>query len=210
VRLRLLAERGEERWSVKEMRAVLIVGGVSLDGLSDDSSDELPQKLRRMTKALARAATAQWEEEEIAAVTAREDDSDDGEDGDSAFGSRQSDDPSHRATGGGAASSGDGAAGAGAAGTRNTSALLRARRAMGKASRAVYIDNVCRALRPSPTKPSKGSTRNQSALARARSQMYGARSRRGDGSPMACSPLAAVRVAAITTTPAHASSGGAT
>ena len=60
VRLRILFEREEVAWGIKEMKAVLVAGGMSLDGT------EAKAELQRLTKALARAAKAQWDAEEAA------------------------------------------------------------------------------------------------------------------------------------------------
>lgn len=70
VRLRLLAERDPAKWSVFEMKAALAVGGVSLDldarAAALGGAANGKAELQKMTKALARAAHAQWEAEEAA------------------------------------------------------------------------------------------------------------------------------------------------
>jgi len=70
VRLRLLAERGEWHWTLKEMKATLAAGGVA----AHESSNNMDE-LRRQVKALAAAAQARWiaeAEEEVRATVAAE------------------------------------------------------------------------------------------------------------------------------------------
>merc|ERR1711988_446765 len=68
-RLRILAQRDETSWGIKEMKAALTAGGVSV--LHDFNVDFSRAELCQMVKTMAEDAVAEWEAEAADAIAAR-------------------------------------------------------------------------------------------------------------------------------------------
>ena len=149
MRLRLLAERDEEKWSVREMKAVLAAGGVHIERVDGRA------ELRGLTKALAVAAHKQWAREEAEEIQAMQQ---------AAAETAEAEEAADAAE---AVMVEEAAVDETAKGTKNLHALMRARRATA-ASR----------LAPAPAKPATkanalSGTHNQLALMRARAHRRG-------------------------------------